>query len=409
MLKFFSGAGPIVEAARAGRNGWRNGHASATLWCILSESVRTRAAVDRATVVAPRPMHQLDHTRALLKRTWREILVPGSRCALALYPDHWNAGDAAIWWGTRTLLAELGVEVGYACDPWSYDPGGLRAALPEGPILLLGGGNFGDVYPREQGLRARILADFADRRIVQLPQSISFTSPDAIAEMAALLSRQRDFTLLVRDEASLRFSRERFPAVNASLCPDTALALDLPPRSRPADVPVVALWRSDAESLGPLPALPADWVARDWTLIGGVLPAAEAAELSTAARRFREWVGVPPPWPPPVHEPCPLRRRIAWRHLPWLWDQLAEDRTLRGLRILSRGRVVLTNRLHAHLLCLLAGIPHVVCDTANGKVFGCRDTWLTGPESLDRSVVRFAANPDEAVEAAQSLLAQHQL
>ena len=351
----------------------------------------------------------LDECRAILKRTWRDLLPPGTRCALALYPDHWNAGDAAIWWATRTLLEDLGVAVAYACDPWSYDPRALRAALPEGPVLLLGGGNFGDVYPREQGSRCRILADFPDRRIIQLPQSIWFRSSAAIAETAALLARQRDFTLLVRDRASLDFAREQFPGVSAASCPDTALALERLGRIGPPDVPVLALWRPDSESLGPLPALPTGWVARDWTVPGGVLPAAEAHELSTAARSFKEWVGMPPPWPPhpstQPDEPGPLRRRIAWRHLPWLWDQLAEDRTLRGLRILSRGRVVITNRLHAHLICLLAGIPHVVCDTANGKIFAHRDTWF--PTWADRPPtdhhVRFATSPEEAIDLAATL------
>lgn len=348
----------------------------------------------------------LDGCRSAIKDAWRDLLPPGTRCALALYPDHWNVGDAAIWWATRRLLAELDVTVAYACDPWSYDPRALRAALPEGPILLLGGGNFGDVYPREQGSRLRILADFSDRRIIQLPQSIMFRSPEASTEMAAILSRQRDFTLLVRDAASLAFAREHFPAVAARLCPDTAIALDLPPSPRKAIAPVVALWRQDSESTGAIPPLPPDWVVRDWTVPGGILPATESSELSTAARHFKEWVGLkPPPAPQDGGEPCPLRRRIAWRHMPWLWDQLAEDRTLRGLRILSHGRVVITNRLHAHLLCLLAGIPHVVCDTANGKIFAHRDTWFAGPTAQQRpgDHVRFAASPVEALEQAHGL------
>lgn len=358
-------------------------------------------------------MPQLEQSQVVLKRTCRELLAPGTRCALALYPDHWNVGDAAIWWATRRLLAELDVTVAYACDPWSYDPRALRAALPAGPILLLGGGNFGDVYPREQGSRQRILADFPDRRIIQLPQSIAFRSAAAVAEMAELIARHRDFTLLVRDHASLAFAREHFRGVTVAACPDTALALELPARVSQATAPVLALWRNDSESSGPLPAVPADWIVRDWTVSGGVLPAAEAAQLSTAARRFKEWVGMPPPWPPQPSatdgDPYPLRRRIAWRHLPWLWDQLAEDRTLRGLRILSQGRVVITNRLHAHLLCLLAGIPHVACDTANGKVFSHRDTWLApsiegvGGGAADAGHVHFAATAAAAVELADGI------
>jgi pyruvyl transferase EpsO len=91
--------------------------------------------------------------------------------------------------------------------------------------------------------------------------------------------------------------------------------------------------------------------------------------------------------------------------MPWLWDQLAEDRTLRGCRFLARGRVVITNRLHAHLLCTIMGLPHVVCDTSNGKVFAYRDTWTHDRESTGQPIVRFANTPAEAVDMAAEVLA----
>ena len=343
----------------------------------------------------------------ILTHTVASLLPRGTRCGLVMYPDHWNAGDSAIWWGTRQLLDRLGVVVDYACDPWSYDPRRLRTALPEGPILLLGGGNFGDVYGREQELRLRVVEDFPDRKIVQLPQSIWFRSPAALDAMSSLLARRPNFALLVRDAASLALAQEHFPSTATSLCPDTALALELPAielpiADRTAAVPVMALWRNDAESSAVLPPLPEGWISRDWTLQGGILPADEARQLTTAARSFKEWVGNPPT----IGEPCPLRRRLAWRHMPWLWDQLAEDRTLRGCRILARGQVVITNRLHAHLLCTMMGLPHVVCDTSNGKVFAYRDRWMRDRETFDTPAVRFADTPTEAVDMAAELLAR---
>jgi pyruvyl transferase EpsO len=325
-----------------------------------------------------------------MRRTWAALLPPGSRVALAIYPDHCNVGDAAIWWGTRSLLESLGVTVAYGCDPWSYAPGRLARAVPTGPILLLGGGNLGDVYEVEQGLRTRILRDFPGRPVVQLPQSVWFRSPDTRDVMAAQLAAHGDTTLLLRDEPSLAFARAHFPA-RSILCPDAALALDLTGVVRRTDVPVVALWRRDIELDLPLPLLPPGSIAADWHNDLDCLP-----PWSWRSRAFRRAVG----GPPPEDRPRPAARRTAWRFAPALWDALARERTLRGCSLLARGRVVITNRLHAHLLCTLLGIPHVVCDTVNGKLFAYRDTWGT-----DASLVRFASTPAEAAALATELTA----
>jgi pyruvyl transferase EpsO len=65
----------------------------------------------------------------------------------------------------------------------------------------------------------------------------------------------------------------------------------------------------------------------------------------------------------------------------------------RGCRLLSSGRVVITDRLHAHLLCLLMGIPHGVLDNSYGKLTRFLDTW-TGEAA---TVHRFTS-ADEALE-----------
>ena len=327
--------------------------------------------------------------RRTLRRIWTNLLPPGTRCALVGYPDHWNVGDAAIWWGTRRLLDAIGVHVEYTCDPWSYEPAALRTALPEGPILILGGGNLGDAYRHEQSLREQVLTDFPQRRIIQLPQSIWFASSKRAESLADTLLHAGDVTLLLRDAASLSFAREMFRC-NSALCPDAAVALDLAGAGAAAEVPLLALWRTDSEAREHAGGGGEGVVVADWTA-----PGPEIGLMSTAARRFQEWVGDPPA----EIGSCSVRRRMAWRHMPWLWDQLAEDRTLRGCRLLSRGRVVLTDRLHAHLLCTLMRKPHVVCDSTNGKIFAYRDTWpIVDP------LVRFASSRAEAVEVARDLL-----
>ena len=345
-------------------------------------------------------MATLEQSRTLLRGILRDLLPPGTPCALVLYPDHWNAGDAAIWCGTRTLLRELDVHLAYGCDTTSYDPRALRHALPEGPILIAGGGNFGDVYVPENALRLRVLEDHPGRPVIQLPQSIWFRGHDGVAVMADAIRRHGRCTLLLRDAPSLAFAERHFSAP-ARLCPDAALALDLSHIPHEPEVAMMALWRNDRESDSPPPALPVGSLACDWLLPGGVLPPEQARFMTTAGLEFHRWVGRPK-----LGEPCPARRRLAWRHQPWLWDQLAEDRCLRGCRMLTRGRVTITNRLHAHLMCLLMGQPHVACDVANGKIFAYRDTWADTPDAFDRSITRFARSPDEAVDLATELLAK---
>lgn len=339
-------------------------------------------------------MSNLQRQRTVLRETLRELLPPGTRCALALYPDHWNAGDAAIWWGTRRILRELDVEVGYGCDLASYRADDLRSAVPEGPIVLAGGGNFGDVYLNEYELRLRILGDHPGRPVIQLPQSTWFRGAEGIAVTAEALRRHGNATLLLRDAPSLAFAERHFPGP-ARLCPDMAIALDLSEVPRHPDAPMVALWRDDRESTDPPPPLAAGSIQCDWLLAGRPIPADEARCMSVAGLGFHRWIAAAS-----AGDPASRRRRLAWRHLPWLWDQLAEDRALRGCRMLARGRVTVTNRLHAHLLCILMRQPHVVCDVGNGKVFAYRDTW-----GCDLPFARFASSPAEAAERARDLLA----
>jgi pyruvyl transferase EpsO len=85
------------------------------------------------------------------------------------------------------------------------------------------------------------------------------------------------------------------------------------------------------------------------------------------------------------------------------YTDLARDRLLRGCHMLSRGRVVVTDRLHGHILCLLLGIRHVIVNNNYGKVAAFYETWTRGCP-----LVRPAATPAEALELAQERLSAEQ-
>ena len=86
-------------------------------------------------------------------------------------------------------------------------------------------------------------------------------------------------------------------------------------------------------------------------------------------------------------------------------DYLTKARigVMMALGILSRGRVVVTDRLHGYILCLQAGIPHVLIDNSYGKLSSFHATW-----GKDSCITWFADSAPEAFDLARQLVAQRE-
>lgn len=320
-----------------------------------------------------------------LRREIDRMLGPlfprGSSCALLDFPNYPNVGDSAIWLGTMTFLSGRSASVRYACDAETYAPDRLASRLRGGTLLLTGGGNLGDLWPHHQHFRESVIARFPDHRIIQLPQTIWFRDPANLARARAIFDRHPDLTLFVRDNRSLEFARNEFRAPSV-LCPDMAFALGpLPRRGRPGQA-IAWLSRTDLESAAhdgaPSPAgiAKVDWVQDRPSLV------------LRAHETLHRQIG---------RHPRALRRLIP--ALRWMHEPLARQRLRRGCRLLCGGRVVITDRLHGHILSLLLGIPHVLLDNSYGKVKGFYDTWTSGSE-----LTFWAASPEEAFARAAALL-----
>ncbi|MEO7867272.1 MAG: polysaccharide pyruvyl transferase family protein [Candidatus Eisenbacteria bacterium] len=286
-------------------------------------------------------------------------LIPrGGPIALLDFPQAPNVGDSLIWLGELAYLQQSGRgNPCYFCTSLTYDRAALARRVGNGTILLSGGGNFGDLYPTHHGLREQVIADFPDNRIIQLPQSIHFDSAALVEQAARVLDRHQDLTLLLRDRSSLEFARQHFRAPSM-LCPDMAFCLGPLSRPSPAKQDVLWLSRADKESPAGSPVRPpdglkpVDWVDDDTLLMVRV------NRLLTRTIRFR-----------PVLRPS-LLPLLGPTYAPLLRHRLE-----RGVRTLSAGRVVATNRLHAYILSLLLGIPHFLADNHYGKVRGFHEAW----------------------------------
>lgn len=318
----------------------------------------------------------IEHQASVAAAALSRFLPKGQGFALVDFPDHWNVGDSAIWLGEIALFQRMAVTgPRYVSTVESYSPGALEAACPSGPIFIHGGGNFGDIYPKHQKFRIRLMADFPDRDIIQLPQSISFSTPEMVKETADAVRRHGRFTLLVRDQTSLSFAQENL-GCPAHLLPDMAFGIGPISRRTAASTPIFMLLREDTERASydrePLLRRP-DVMAADWL-----------SEPRSFARICR--------WKTRFGMAGNGGMHSAPGQL-YLYNRLAQGRLERGLKMLSSGRFVVTDRLHAHILSTMMDIPHVVLDNSYRKINNYMDAWTGGYEH-----VRRADTASEAIE-----------
>lgn len=291
------------------------------------------------------------------------VLEGMRRVALVDFPNHGNVGDSAIWLGEVAYLQWRGKEIVYAGDARSFSLAALRKAKNLDAILIHGGGNLGDLFPHHQEFRELILSKFTDLPVVQLPQTLHFQSSDALDRFRRAVEAHGNFTLLVRDEESRRLATAALSCPIA-LCPDSAFLMGDQSNLRFSPcAEIVLLARSDRERRGE-------------RLSAAIFPAGlhveavdwldEAAALNCA----REVA-------PSALKVLTTLTRATHSMAVELANSAARHAFLRGCRILSDGKIVVTDRLHGHILCLLLGIPHLVIDSGYGKLSRFMTTWET--------------------------------
>ncbi|MFW0874375.1 polysaccharide pyruvyl transferase family protein [Rhodococcoides corynebacterioides] len=303
--------------------------------------------------------------------------------ALLDHPHYFNAGDHLIYSGTLAYLHDVGCSVDYVCAPHTYDPELLERRVPTGPILLQGGGNFGDRWPMHQRFRERVVADFPHRRVVQLPQSFDFTDEEALRATRSVYERHPDLTLLIRDRRGAERTADAFPTADVGFCPDLAFGATVDAPGEPT-VDIVVLARRDAEAVDRPPALRPGEEQVDWSL-----------GLSSNAR----W------WTSAALEAAVWQVRGLRRSAYPLARAEMDRRTALNLDAacarLGRGRVVVTDRLHGGVLAALLGRPVFLVDNVNKKVSAIHRDYLGSlsdvtlaadfADAMDRARARVAA------------------
>lgn len=322
----------------------------------------------------------IERNKDFVRYAISQYVGQGDEYCIVDFPDHSNVGDSLIWLGEIQLLREItGKSPTYTCSAYDFDADSLRSLSRGGTIFFHGGGNLGDIYPLHMDLRAKLARAFPDRQIVQLPQSLHFSSSLNAASFRSVVSEHGAFKLMVRDKASLRIAVEDLGAMDAQLVPDCAFGLGPLPISSKAQFDILYMMRRDEEKVD----VGIDSLIKDYP---GPVEDWLDEPSDTNARSYKAL------WNALTHGDFSPQGRSNWQRTAVAWR-----RAHRGIAQLSRSRLVVCDRLHVHILCVLLGIPHIALDNSYRKLHNFIEAWTS-----DCSLVTMAENLEDVRRALES-------
>lgn len=136
------------------------------------------------------------------------------------YPVHGNTGDLLILAGALQFFKEKSIKIQNYDNIYAKKFTELKRTSIDTPIVCHGGGNFGDLYPGHQKFREELVSELSQHRIVAMPQSMHFSSNEAMERSAAIFRKHRNFHFCVRDKESYDFAH--LFTDNVHLLPDCA-------------------------------------------------------------------------------------------------------------------------------------------------------------------------------------------
>lgn len=313
--------------------------------------------------------------RGRTRRILQNVIGDAVDVAILDAPNQRNVGDSLIWEGEVEYLRSLGKNIRYVSDLNGFDARALRRRLPRtGVVLLHGGGNFGDLWLGHQTHRERLVSELTDYKIVQLSQSIYFADDARADEANHILSRHDDFTVLIRDSLSMARAEKQLPGLDVVFCPDMAFGYEAPVKQGVSvhDNRVLVIARADKESASGLRQVPSDWIdgsalrvtdwglhAKDsWSWVLARRVAWLQHKLSGARRKL--------PFPVPVLPQGVVQAAIA---------EINRSNVASAVKLYGSSSVIVVDRLHAHVLAALLGIPHVLLDNNYRKLGGVYDDY----------------------------------
>lgn len=311
-------------------------------------------------------MERFEKKITQLRQVIAELVKPllGKKVVIADAPYYANIGDLMIWQGAVDFLHENGFKLlkSYGAG---YFP--FPKLDKDVTIILMGGGNFGDLWRVLQDTRLEIIKHYPENRIVMLPQSICYQDSGLIGKDSDLMAGHSDLHLFARDRASFEILSAHFSRNHVYLAPDMAFCIDdreLECHRNREMGKTLFLLRSDKELPQDAPTalqeanLTSDWPIseKEFLLIRNLK---RGRRISRDLRRYG------------------FSSRLVDCAIQFCGNRFLRDSlTKKGYEFLEPFSRIVTTRLHTMILSVLLHKPVEYIDNTYGKLSGFAETWL---------------------------------
>lgn len=258
-----------------------------------------------------------------------------------------NLGDMALTYSQKRFIEEVLPDYEVLLFPSTHTYSRMKALKrvmgPGDIITTIGGGNMDDVYPSLENARRHVVRSFPNHPVISFPQTIAFSNTPsgrrALQRSARTYRRHKRLTVFGREPLTLKLMQRGLKGTKIEYCPDIVLSLnpELPHQERSG---IMLTVRNDDEVL---------LTAEERVAIRKVI------ESKTTDILVKDTVDV-------ALEDCQ--------------PNTFEDTLWDFWKLLSTRKVVVTDRLHCMIFCVITKTPVVVLPNANHKIKGTYEAWL---------------------------------
>lgn len=293
-------------------------------------------------------------TNLMLRHNVLVDLIGGKKVQYLDIPVHNNIGDLLIYLGTLEFFKKKSIDVSYTSGFFNYS-----RQYDDSVILLHGGGNFGDLYPKHQYFRERIISQHPNNRIIVLPQTLHFEHDSSFQRAKRVISSHPDIFICARDKKSLEIAKNL--GGTALLMPD--MAHQLYPVERTLSSPkksMLCVRRSDTESLNRRWDMDIGYDVVDWPSVVGK-KRTKFLRFIVRTVVFAQKLGV---------------SSASSAYFTLWWERTARKWVADAVKLIAPYECLTTDRLHAHILACLMDKESIVVDNNYGKNGNYIECWM---------------------------------